>query len=85
MYFLICLGFLIINFYIQPYLSLSSVTSLQKGLIQDDVPIQKTYLVLVQKMEKVGNNLTPKESWFWVCFFLIKGSIAGVCYSKREF
>lgn len=66
MHFLICLGFLIINCYIQPYLSLSSVTSLQKDLIQDDVPIQKTCLVLVQKMEKVGNNLTPKESYFFL-------------------
>lgn len=82
MYFLICLGFLIINSYIQPFLSFSSVTSLQKDLIQDDVLIHKTCLVLVQKME-MGNNLTSKESYKFI--FFIKGGIAGVCYSKREF
>lgn len=83
MYFLNCLGVLIINCYIQPYLSFRSVTSLQKDLIQDDVLIQKTCLVLVQKMETAGNNLAPKESYNF--FFLITGSLAGVCYSKREF
>jgi len=71
MYFLICLGFLIISCYIQPHLSFSSVTSLQKDLIQDDVFIRKTCLVLVQKMEMLGNNLTPQKRVILV-FFLLK-------------
>lgn len=79
MCFLICLGFLIINCYIQPHLSFISVTSLQKDLIEDDVLIKKTWLVLVRKMEKVGNNLTPRFVCLFVCF---KGSIAGVSYSR---
>lgn len=54
MHFLISLGFLVINCYIQPHLSFSSVTSLQKDLIEDDVLIKKNVVTFSVKNGEGG-------------------------------
>uniref|UniRef100_A0A8C9FWV9 Decaprenyl diphosphate synthase subunit 1 n=1 Tax=Pavo cristatus TaxID=9049 RepID=A0A8C9FWV9_PAVCR len=65
MYMLVCLG----PCYILLYLSASSVNSLQKDVIQNDVLIQKTCLVRVQKMEKLSNRPIPIELYVIFNFF----------------
>lgn len=64
MYFLICLGVLIISCFTQPcHLFLL----LDCKMIQFKIMflLKNRCSVLVQKIEKVGNNLTPKESFVY--------------------